>query len=179
MHEAYAQRPVGRLLLQLSETLALAGGLVLIVVTVLTVASVVGRTAFNMPVLGDSEIVEVGVAFSIFSFLAYCQMRGANVIVDFFTKPLPAYLRNGLDTISNLVFAIVVMVLTWRLGLGGIDAYQRGDFSMFLQIPTWWGYVGAFISCLLWAVACLYTALLPLFGTADPAPRTQQRLDRD
>ena len=84
-------------------------------VIALTVLSVVGRTGFNMPVLGDTEIVEVGVAFSIFSFLAYCQMRGANVIVDFFTRPLPLSFRNALDAISNLLFAVVVLVLTWRL----------------------------------------------------------------
>ena len=150
--------PVGRALMRVSEVLALIGGLFLIVVTALTILSVVGRTGFNMPILGDSEIVEIGVAYAIFSFLAYCQMRGANVIVDFFTARAPAAVRNGLDAASNLAFAAVVCILTWRLALGGIETFQRDDFSMFLQIPVWWGYLGAFISSLVWAAACLYTA---------------------
>ena len=81
---------------------------ILVVVTILTIVSVVGRTGFDVPILGDSEIVEVGVAYSVFSFLAYCQMRGANVIVDFFTARAPAVVRNGLDAVSNAVFAVVV-----------------------------------------------------------------------
>jgi TRAP-type C4-dicarboxylate transport system permease small subunit len=161
-------RPLGRFLMRTSEVLALMGGFVLLLVMVLTVFSVIGRTAFNTPLLGDSEIVEVGVAFSIFSFLAYCQMRGSNVIVDFFTKPLPQRMRDGIDAISNLVFAAVVTILTWRLALGGLDTFRNGDFSMFLQIPAWWGYVAAFVSCVVWAAACLYTSVARVIGIAPP-----------
>lgn len=150
--------PAGRALMRVCEVLALTGGIILIVVTTLTVISVVGRTGFDLPILGDSEIVEVGVAYALFSFLAYCQMRGANVIVDFFTARAPAIIRNGLDAFSNILFAVVVCVLTWRLTLGGIDSFTRDDFSMFLQIPVWWGYLGAFVSCLAWVAACVYTA---------------------
>jgi TRAP-type C4-dicarboxylate transport system permease small subunit len=150
--------PAGRALMRLSETLALLGGIILVVVTILTIVSVVGRTGFDVPILGDSEIVEVGVAYSVFSFLAYCQMRGANVIVDFFTARAPAVVRNGLDAVSNAVFAVVVCILTWRLAIGGVETYERADFSMFLNIPIWCGYLGAFVSCLVWAAACLYTA---------------------
>ena len=150
--------PAGRALMRVCEVLALIGGLFLIVVTALTVLSVIGRTGFNLPILGDSEIVEIGVAYAIFSFLPYCQMRRANVIVDFFTARAPAVMRNGLDAASNVVFAAVVCVLTWRLALGGVETLRRDDFSMFLQIPVWWGYLGALVSCLIWAAACLYTA---------------------
>ena len=62
------------------------------------------------------------------------------------------------------MFAIVVVILTWRLALGGIDTFRHGDFSMFLPIPGWWGYVAAVLSCLVWAAACLYTAVARLMG---------------
>ena len=161
---AERNRPIGIAILRISEVLALLGGLVLLVITLITVASVIGRTAFNLPVLGDSEIVEVGVAFSIFSFLAYCQMRGSNVVVDFFTKWLPERIRDSIDAFSNLVFAAVVIILTWRLALGGLDSYVHGDYSMFLRIPQWWGYLAAFISCVVWVSACLYTAFARMLG---------------
>ena len=150
--------PTGQALFRLSEILALLGGVILVLVAVVTIVSVIGRTGFNLPILGDSEIVEIGIAYSLFSFLAYCQMRGANVIIDFFTARAPVMVRNGLDAVSNVVFAVVVCILTWRLAVGGIETYGRADFSMFLNIPLWWGYLGAFLSCLVWAAACLYTA---------------------
>ena len=78
----------GAALFALSEALAVFGGIVLIVMTAFTVISVVGRTGFDLPVLGDQEIVELGCAIGILSFMPYCQMRAANVIVDFFTARL-------------------------------------------------------------------------------------------
>ncbi len=157
-------RRIGAALTRVCEALALVGGIILLIAMSLTVVSVVGRAAFNRPLLGDSEIVEVGVAFSIFSYLAYCQIRGANVIVDFFTRSLPASARNGIDTVCDLFFAVVVLILTWRLALGGIDTYHRGDVSMFLLITNWWGYLGAFVYCLVWAAACIYTSVAALMG---------------
>ena len=155
---------VGHALMRASEALALLGGIVLLLITTVTVLSVIGRAGLDMPVLGDSEVVEIGIAFSIFSFLAYCQMRGGNVIVDFFTARAPAGMRKGLDTASAILFTAVVGVLTWRLALGGLDSFHREDHSMFLQIPAWWGYLGAFVSCLVWGAACLHTAAWRLRG---------------
>lgn len=161
---------IGSALSRVCEGLALLGGIVLLLVMTLTVVSVIGRAGFNRPLLGDSEVVEVGVAFSIFSYLAWCQIRGANVIVDFFTRSLSARTRNGIDTVCDLLFAAIVLVLTWRLALGGIDTFHRGDVSMFLLVPSWWGYLAAFVSCVIWAAACLYTALAALMGI----PRRQE-----
>ena len=147
----------GTALFTLSERLAVFGGLMLIVVTVFTVVSVVGRTALDMPVLGDQEIVELGCAIAIFSFMPYCQMRAANVIVDFFTARLPQSARDGLDSIMNAIFSVCILIVTWRLAVGGIGAFHAADTSMFLRIPQWWGYALAFIGCLVWSAACIYS----------------------
>lgn len=164
MSAGSSDHPVGRFLARSSDVLAVLGGLSLIMVILVTVISVVGRTVFNRPLLGDAEIVEIGCAFAVFSFLPYCQMRGANIVVDFFTKPLPKAVRDWMDSVCSLLFAAVVALLTWRLALGGLDAYRNGDFSTFLQIPAWWGYLAAFVSCLLWAATCLHTSITPLIG---------------
>ncbi len=161
---------IGSGLTRICEGLALLGGAVLMLVMMVTVVSVIGGAVFNRPLLGDSEVVEIGIAFAVFSYLAWCQIRGANVIVDFFTRPLPARVRDLIDTFCDLVFALVVLVLTWRLAIGGMETFHRGDVSTFLQIPTWWGYLGAFVSCLLWAAACLYTAVAAVLGVS---PRQQ------
>lgn len=157
---------VGAVLTRVCEGMALLGGVGLLLVMTLTVVSVIGGAAFNRPLLGDSEIVEIGVAFSIFSFLAWCQIRGANVIVDFFTRPLPARVRDLIDTVCDLLFALVVLLLTWRLAIGGIDTFHRGDVSTFLQIPNWWGYLSAFLACVVWAAACFYTAVTAMLGVS-------------
>ena len=149
----------GRALYDASVAIAVIGGLITLVVTALTVVSVVGRGVFNDPLLGDSEVVEVGIALAIFSFLPYCQMRGANVIVDFFTMAASTRMRACLDMIMNAVFLACVAVLTWRLAVGGLAAFRNGDNSMFLRIPLWWGYLAGFIVSIVWCLSCLHVAV--------------------
>jgi TRAP-type C4-dicarboxylate transport system permease small subunit len=144
-------------LMRLCEAWGLVGGIALLGALATMVATVVGA-AFGNPLLGDSEIVELLGGIAVFAFLPYCQLRGANVLVDFFTKPLPERAKNWLDATMNVVFAAVVMVLTWRLAEGGLGVFERDKRSMFLQLPDWWGYGVGAISMLLWIAVCLFVA---------------------
>lgn len=151
--------PIGAALFAFSEALAVFGGIVLLAMTAFTVISVVGRTGFDLPVLGDQEIVELGCAIAIFSFMPYCQMRAANVIVDFFTARLGQAARDGLDATMNAIFSVCILIVTWRLAVGGIATFHASDASMFLRIPQWWGYALAFMGCIAWSLACIYSML--------------------
>jgi TRAP-type C4-dicarboxylate transport system permease small subunit len=123
------------------------------------VATVIGG-AFGRPILGDSELVELLCGIAVFAFLPYCQLRGANVIVDFFSQPLPPRARHWLDATMGFVFVFVALVLTWRLAEGGVTAWERSRKSMFLQLPDWWGYLVGTIAMLLWVVVCAWTTYL-------------------
>ncbi|MBI4182766.1 MAG: TRAP transporter small permease subunit [Proteobacteria bacterium] len=144
---------------RLVEGFALAGGAALLLVTLVTAASVIGGAVFDAPILGDKEVVEVGGAVAVFAFMPYCQMRGAQVVVDVFTARAPARLKAALDAAASLAFAAVVALLSWRLAAGGWESYARGDFSMFLRIPAWWGYLAAVVSSALWTLVCLWAAI--------------------
>lgn len=154
--------PFGKWLFGICEALAVFGGIVLLIVTAFTVVSVVGRTAFDSPVLGDQEIVEIGVAIALFSFMPYCQMRAANVIVGFFTARVSAAGQGFLDTVMNTIFSVCIVIVTWRLAVGGVGAFRAEDASMFLRLPQWWGYAAAFIACIFWSLACMYSVFRSL-----------------
>jgi TRAP-type C4-dicarboxylate transport system permease small subunit len=123
-----------------------------------TVASVVTNGLFGKPILGDTEIVEALVGVAVAAFLPWCQVRGANVIVDFFTMRLPPRATSALDALAYGVFALVAAVLTWRLIDGAFTQYERERVSMFLKIPVWWGYGLASTACVLWVLVCMRTA---------------------
>lgn len=146
--------------------MALLGGAALLGAMLVLVATVAGG-AFGRPLLGDSEIVELLVGIGVFAFLPYCQLRGSNVIVDFFTQPLPARARNWLDATMGLIFIFVATVLTWRMLEGGLTAWERSRRSMFLQLPDWWGYALGIIAMLLWVVVCAWTTWLSLRRALD------------
>jgi TRAP-type C4-dicarboxylate transport system permease small subunit len=143
--------------MRLCEAWGLVGGAALLGAMAAMVVTVAGA-AFGKPLLGDSEIVELLGGVAVFAFLPYCHLRGANVFVDFFTRPLSPRANAWLDAAMNLVFAAVAMVLAWRLAQGGLGAYERSKNSMFLQLPDWWGYALGTASMLLWIAVCLFVA---------------------
>ena len=144
-------------LTRVCEAWGLLGGVALLGTMAAMMATVVGA-AFGKPLLGDSEIVELAGGIAVFAFLPYAHLRGANVLVDFFTRRLPESAKAWLDAVMNLVFACVAIVLTWRLIDGGFGAWERHKTSMFLQLPDWWGYLAGALSMLLWIAVCLFVA---------------------
>jgi TRAP-type C4-dicarboxylate transport system permease small subunit len=123
-----------------------------------TLVSVIGASVFGKPLLGDTEIVELLVGIAIACFMPYCQMRGSNVIVDFFTMKASPRTKAGLDALMTLVFAIIVAILTERLIEGTVIQYERERVSMFLRLPQWWGYCAASIAAVVWTAVTFYTA---------------------
>ena len=146
--------------------MALLGGLAMFAAMLVLVATVIG-SAFGSPLLGDSELVELLVGVGVFAALPYCQLRGSNVIVDFFTQPLSLRARHALDAVMGLVFVFVAVILSWRFIEGGFTAWERSRKSMFLQLPDWWGYAIGGAAMLLWIVVCAWTTWQSLKRAAE------------
>ena len=87
--EARSIDKIGRALFFISFLLALFGGFTLLVMVCVNVISIFGRILFLSPLLGDFELVEMGCAVAIFSFLPLCHLKNGNVIVDFFSSSFP------------------------------------------------------------------------------------------
>jgi TRAP-type C4-dicarboxylate transport system permease small subunit len=148
----------------IAEAAALLGGLLLLAAVAVTCASV-GRGMFGRPILGDSEVVEMCLGIAVALFLPWCEMQGAQVIVDFFTAKLPGRAIRGLDAAMRAVAAAVIAVLAWRLAEGGYAMWDRERETMFLQIPFWWGYAGAAMGMVLWTVTAGFVAVEQIRGT--------------
>ena len=150
--------PVGLLLFRLCRAFALAGGLVLVAMTLMSLASIVGRAVFNKPLPGDYELVQLGCAISVAAFLPFCQMRGGHVLVDFFTANARHTVRAALDTFGALLLGVVGTVFTWRLTAGAMSFAAAIDQTTILEIPTWWAIALMVPSFALLAAAGFYTA---------------------
>jgi TRAP-type C4-dicarboxylate transport system permease small subunit len=137
---------------------ALVAGALLLAAVGVTTVSVLRGALFNRPILGDSEIVEMLLGVAVALCMPLCEMRGAHVLVDFFTQKLPARGIAGLDAVMRAVAAAVVAVLAWRLAIGGFNMWDRERETMFLLIPYWWGYAGAALGMTLWTVCAAFVA---------------------
>ncbi len=155
-----AEAAVGRFIGALARALAIAGGIVLVALAVMSVVSIVGRAFTRMglgPVPGDFELVEAGCAVAIFAFLPWCQFRQGNVTVDMLASYLPARFWASLAVIGNIAMSIISLIVTWQLWLGFRDKLGYGETSMILQMPVWWGYAAGVIGAVVFVLTCLYT----------------------
>jgi len=138
---------------------AILAGFLLLGAVAVTTASVLRGAAMNKPILGDSEIVEMLLGVAVALCLPLAEMRGAHVMVDFFTQKLPARGLAGLDALMRAAAALVVAVLAWRLAVGGYNSWDRERETMFLLIPYWWGYAGAALGMVLWTICAGFVAV--------------------
>ncbi|MEQ8968363.1 MAG: TRAP transporter small permease [Azospirillaceae bacterium] len=164
---------IERLIERAALALALAGGLALIAMTVLTLVSITGRSlvwAGLGPVPGNYELVEMGSAFAIFCFLPWCQLRRGHVTVDLFLAPLGPTANRLAELVGNLLLTGVAGVIFWRLLLGLADKHRYGETSFILGIPLWIGYAAAALGAAMFLAVSAFTvarSLAELRGRRD------------
>lgn len=135
---------------------AMLGGALLLAIVALNVVSVLGAL-IGLPVPGDFELTEMGVAVAAFAFLPFCQMMRSNVTADIFTQragPRTIALLNLLGSIIALAFSVLLL---WRMYAGMLDQKQYAYETSILQVPIWLAYVPILMSLALLAVAALLT----------------------
>ncbi|MCF7699507.1 TRAP transporter small permease [Loktanella sp. M215] len=179
--------------LRLSQLMAWLGGAMLALLILLVCASVVGREINSIlhgdlattlapgfatwlldlgvgPVNGDFELVEAGIAFSIFAFLPLCQITGGHASVDVFTNYLPDGINRALRVVTDLVFAAVMVLLAWQLWLGLLSKKSSGQTTFLLEMPVWWAYALSLVGAVVAAGVACYIASVrvreTLTGTA-------------
>ncbi|MDP3258045.1 MAG: TRAP transporter small permease subunit [Bosea sp. (in: a-proteobacteria)] len=121
------------------QGVALLGGVLLITLSLTVVISVTLRSDLvgSAGIPGDFELVQMATAVAAFCFLPWCQLRRGNIFVDTFTLKLPLRWQRRIDAGWDLVYALVMMLIAWRLAVGARAAFATGENTMVLQIPSY------------------------------------------
>jgi TRAP-type C4-dicarboxylate transport system permease small subunit len=174
---------------KLSRAMAYLGGVMLSVLIIMTCVSIVGRSLNGMlhadffttylpglarwlldagvgPVNGDFELVEAGVAFSIFAFLPLCQITGGHASVDIFTSKLSPRADRILQMLIDVLFAAVLVLIAVQLFSGMQSKLRSGQTSLLLQFPVWWGYALCMFGAATAAFVSVYIAVLRIAAVA-------------
>ncbi len=146
---------IGAHLERLARLVAIAGGVLLIGVVLMTVISVLGRYLLGAPIPGDYEITELALGIAVFAFLPYCHARSGNIVVEFFTGRLRARHKTALATVHHIAFTLVAGLITWRLFVGGVHKLRDGETTLFLGIPLHWAYFPALLGAGLLTAICV------------------------
>ena len=155
-----------KLLRILAQTCAVLGGVLLTLITLMTCVSLAGRNTTGWTLVGDVEISGFVAGAAIALFLPWCQLRRANIIVDFFTARASAAWQALLDRTGALALCAVMVLMTWRTGVGGLNAWVSQSGSMMLGLPEWTVYV-CMVPPLALTAAIALTQALRGFDEAD------------
>ena len=167
IQDIYVSPSVARIdsvLRPLCRMFAIVGGFVLTALTLVTVVSVISRALFNAPIPGDFELVELGCAVAVGSFLPYCQIQEGNVIVDLFTAKASKGVIRFLGALGDLVFMAISGLICWRMVRGCLDLREYEEVTMVLEIPVWWAMPPLIASFALLTLTCAATALAQIIG---------------
>jgi TRAP-type C4-dicarboxylate transport system permease small subunit len=126
----------------LAKLCAVLAGVLLTVITLMTCVSLIGRNTTGWTIVGDFELSGSAAGAAIALFMPWCQLRRGNIMVDFFTSRASAATQEKLDRFGALLLALAMGLMTWRTGIGGLNAWKSQAGSMMLGFPEWVVYVG-------------------------------------
>jgi TRAP-type C4-dicarboxylate transport system permease small subunit len=147
-----------RVLEILAKACAIAAGILLTGITLMTCASLIGRNTTGATLVGDFELTGVATGAAVALFMPWCQIRRGNIIVDFFTSRASDRTNAALDRFGALLLALAMALLAWRTVLGGLNAFDTQSGTMMLGFPEWVVYVAMVPPLVLTAVIGLYQA---------------------
>jgi len=167
------------IMLRLARLMAYAGGLALSLLIIMTCLSIAGRSASRFlntdfmqthmpsasdwllvlgvgPIRGDVELVEVGMAFTIFAFLPICQITGGHAVVDVFVGFLSKRVNKLLQIVADILFAGVLTLIAVQLYGGFESKLSSGQTTFLREFPLWWAYGASLVGAALAALIAIY-----------------------
>ena len=149
---------------RISLWFAVAGGAAASALALLTVVSVVMRATVSMPIPGDVELMQMGIALCISLCLPWCQLHQGNIIVDFFTDKLPQRSTRALDGFGSILLAVMCLLLSLRTAAGALAVKEAGETTMIIGLPMWWAYAMLAPGLMLTALIALWQGQRQLRG---------------
>jgi TRAP-type C4-dicarboxylate transport system permease small subunit len=150
---------LGRAIHLVAKATALAGGIALLAIVALIVASVVGRAfiwAGLRPVYGDYELVEIGVGFAIFAFLPWAHLTRSHALVTLITDRFGDVVNRWILVITDIMILVASWFIAWRLFYGMLDKFAYGETTLLLRLPLGWGYLAGVIGAAAFALISVY-----------------------
>ena len=125
------------------KVLALLAGLTILSMMLVSVANILGRKFFNLPVPGFVDLMEQTVPIIAFLGVAYCQRLGGHIRMDMVVGNLHGRVLYAAEWIGVLAILLLSLVLTWGSWLHFSRSFDFSapswsrDSTIDLSLPTW------------------------------------------
>ena len=133
--------------------LALAG------MMLVTVADVILRAFFNLPIRGTLEIVELLLATTFFVALPAAFLRNENIVVDLIDQIVRRRTVSWLHRAGEMLAIVIIAIMAWQGWKAAQDTLFFGDVTPDLELPRIWywipvlgGLIGAGLAAVVMAI---------------------------
>jgi len=144
----------------LARASAIAGGVVLVFLSIMTGISIFGRGllwAGLRPVPGDFELIEAGIAFAVCAFLPWTQLRKGHASVSLLTDRLGDRANAAIALLTDMLLLTAAAFMTWRHFYGLLDKRNYGETTFILNYPLWWAYAGCLFGLAAWVIVAVWS----------------------
>ena len=121
----------------------------------ITVADVFLRTFFGYPIRGVLELVELGLACTIFVALPAVFLRDEHLVVDVIDHLTKKSVVRLLDLAGAIVSLVVLVVMLWQMVPLARTMHEFGDVTSDLSLPKMWYWVPVLLGVAASALATL------------------------
>ena len=168
MQSVQAHNSVLDLVERVLKGAALLGGVALFAIMLLVSAAVFFRYVLNEPILGDQELVEIGMSLVVMLAMPHAAWQGAHIRVDVLDNWLGSTGRFAGDLFARAVGVFVLYLLITKTSDKAFDAYEYEDVTNMIEIPVWIAYAAITAGMGLFALVMVLQLILQLRrGTAD------------
>jgi TRAP-type C4-dicarboxylate transport system permease small subunit len=115
---------------------------------IITCIDVFGRYLFNSPLLGTTELTEMGLGIIIFASFPIISWHNEHIVVDMLDRFTPPLVHCVRTVLLNLVMATAFYFLGQRIMTLGNRSLSYGEETEYLSIPLGW--VINFIGIMFW-----------------------------
>ena len=149
---------------------ALLGGVVLVLIVLVTTVNIGLFAVDRIAVLWDGDVaglsgyedfVRLAISAAALMFFPYCQLRRGHISVDIFADMMPRRVSQILQGMWLWLTAVLALFLMGWMWSGMRETREDGVLSPILGWPEWPFYLPGLVSLLLWATVAAAQAMGP------------------
>jgi C4-dicarboxylate transporter, DctM subunit len=156
-----------------TQRIAFAGVVAMLVVAFVTTADVLLRWLFSSPIDGLNEIVGMGMAVAVAATFPAGAAQRVNLTIDLLQNRVSARILAWLKVGASLLLLVFYVFLAWRIGVYAMKLQARAAETVYVQLPMApfiWAVAAFFaVSALAQVIAFCVTVRFALAGIADPS----------
>jgi TRAP-type C4-dicarboxylate transport system permease small subunit len=126
-----------QILERIAYAIELVSGLIMGLVTILVVASAIGRYLFAYPLPDAFDMSRLMLGAAIMWGFASVGYRGSHIKVDLVAEILPARPRRWINALAWTVLLGFTILLAWKMFGRVSSAAGSGESTMDLRLPAW------------------------------------------